>query len=62
MRIEPPADTKQGVQRMKVDRQTAALVRRLGTLEPGMRVIVVVDVGEDGRRSWSLAHCTEATQ
>lgn len=46
-------------QGLRVDRQTAALVRRLNKLPPGARVAILFEVGEDGRRRWSLGHFVE---
>lgn len=59
VRLPAPVETERSRQRLRVDSTTAALVRRLLSLPPQSRVVIVCDVQEDGRLLWDLAHCTE---
>lgn len=61
MQIAAPEQTERSRQKLRVDHATASLIRRLDTLAPGVRVVVIVDVDAHGRRAWSLAHVTEVT-
>ena len=52
--------TKGEGQRLRVTRETAALVRRLEKLEPGDQVVIIYEVEAGGRRRWWLGYLTES--
>ena len=60
--LHAPATTERQFRRLRTELAIAKLAHRLESLEPGMRVIIVFDVGSDGKRRWSLAHCTEESR
>ena len=52
--------TKGEGQRLRVTRETAALVRRLEKLEPGDQVVIIYEVNARGGRRWWLGYLTES--
>ena len=62
MMLQPPAETRRGIQKLRVDRDLANLIRYLQSLDTGTMAVVLISV-EDGRRiDWRPAQFGERKQ
>ena len=59
--LHAPGSTERTYQRLRVSRPTAHLARKVEALPPGVRIVIVVGVRDDGERWWDVI-CTEQPQ
>lgn len=60
--LQPQYDTERTKPKFRVDKPTAALLHRLNNIGRGKRLIVIINIRDDGTRSWELAHVTETCE
>ena len=61
MMLQPPAETRKGIQKLRVDRELANLIRYLQSLDTGDLAVILINV-EAGRIDWRPAQFEERKQ
>lgn len=61
MMLQPPAETRKGIQKLRVDRDLANLIRYLQSLDTGDLAVILINV-EAGRIDWRPAQFGERKQ